>query len=133
MGTVLGRFERRGLKLVALKMQRISEDLAREYYGEHVGKAFFPGLVAYVTSGPVVAMVWEGPGAVETARSVIGATDPRKAAPGSVRGDYGLDIARNLIHGADSAASAKREIALFFRPEELLAYERIDEGWLTGP
>lgn len=130
VGEIVRRFERRGLKLVAAQMRRVSRDLAQAYYAEHEGKAFFPGLVEYVTSGPVVAMVWEGPGAVQVARATIGATDPAAASPGTIRGDLGMDISRNLIHGSDGPDSAKREVALFFAPEQLQDYERIDEGWL---
>lgn len=130
VGAIIRRFEERGLKLVAMKTQTVSEELAQAYYAEHRGKEFFPRLVAYVTSGPVVAMVWEGQGAVDIARTAIGATDPAEAAPGTIRGDYGVEISRNLVHGADSSASAEREIGLFFRPEELLSYTLIDEDWL---
>lgn len=133
VGEVIGRFEEKGLKIVALKMLRVTEDLARRYYAEHMGKEFFPGLVEYVTSGPAVAMVLEGEKAVENVRSLIGATDPSKASPGTIRGDLGTDISRNLIHGADSLESAKREIALFFAPEEIQSYSRIDERWLRSP
>jgi nucleoside-diphosphate kinase len=133
VGQIISRFEEKGLKIVALKMLTVSEDLARKYYAEHIGKDFFPGLVEYVTSGPAVAMVLEGEQAVENVRTMIGATDPSKATPGTIRGDLGMDISRNLIHGADSLESAKREIALFFSPEELQGYSRVDEEWLYGP
>ncbi len=132
-GEILGRFEGKGLKLVAAKMVHVSEGLAKEYYAEHVGKDFFSSLVDYVTSGPAVAMVLEGEGAVASVRAIIGATDPSKARPGTIRGDLGLDISRNLIHGADSLESAVREISLFFTPEEIQSYTRSDEAWLTGP
>lgn len=133
VGDIVHRFEERGLKLAAVQMRQVSQELAETYYVEHQGKDFFRPLVAYVTSGPVVAMVWEGPGSVAVARTIIGATDPSEATPGTIRGDYGVDISRNLIHGADSEASAEREIGLFFRPEEILAYTRIDEDWLRKP
>lgn len=113
-----------------MQMRDVSKKLAEAYYDEHRGKAFFRRLVAYVTSGPVVATVWEGRRAVEIARATIGATDPTEASPGTIRGDYGMDISRNLVHGADSDASAEREIGLFFPREELLSYTRIDEEWL---
>ncbi|MCJ2531212.1 MAG: nucleoside-diphosphate kinase [Candidatus Thermoplasmatota archaeon] len=132
VGAIIRRFEERGLKLVGIQMRHVSEELAESYYAEHRGKDFFLPLVAYVTSGPVVAMVWEGPQAVEVARGTIGATDPADATPGTIRGDYGVDISRNLVHGADSEASARREIGLFFRDEEILSYTRIDEFWLRG-
>jgi nucleoside-diphosphate kinase len=130
VGDIIGRLEGRGLKLVAIQMRTLPSELAEEYYAEHRGKAFFEPLVEYVTSGPVVAMVWEGPRAVEVARATIGATDPVQATPGTIRGDYGVDISRNLIHGADSESSAKREIGLFFGPEDILSFTRIDEDWL---
>lgn len=133
VGEILGRFEGKGLKVVAAKMVRVSKELAGEYYAEHVGKGFFSSLIEYVTSGPTVAMVLEGEGGVSIVRGLIGATDPAKAQPGTIRGDLGLSISRNLIHGADSLESAKREISLFFTPEEVISYVRIDESWLTGP
>ncbi len=133
VGEIVRRFERKGLKVVAAKMLQVSEDLARKYYAEHTGKDFFQGLVEYVTSGPAVALILESEGAVKTVRSMIGATDPAKADPGTIRGDLGLDISRNLIHGADGLESAKREIALFFTPKEIQSYSRIDEEWLHGP
>ncbi|MFQ5919173.1 MAG: nucleoside-diphosphate kinase [Thermoplasmata archaeon] len=130
VGAIIRRLEERGLKLVAMQMRTLSRELAEGYYEEHRAKEFFRPLVAYVTSGPVVAMVWEGPRAVEVARATIGATDPVEASPGTIRGDYGVDVSRNLIHGADSEASARREIGLFFRSEDLLSYARIDGDWL---
>ena len=133
VGDIIARFEGRGLKLVAMRMRSLSRELAEGYYDEHRGKKFFRPLVAYVLSGPVVAMIWEGPRAVEVARATIGATNPIEANPGTIRGDYGLDISRNLIHGADSEASAKREIGLFFRAEDILTYTRVDEGLLQEP
>lgn len=133
VGEIVGRFEAAGLKLIAAKMGTVSQALATEYYSEHRGKPFFEGLVAYVTSGPTVAMVLEGEGAVSAARRLIGATNPAEAAPGTIRGDLGLDISRNLIHGGDSVESATREIGLFFTSEEIQEYRRIDEDWLLGP
>ena len=130
VGAIVQRFERRGLKLVAMKTTKVSRDLAETYYAEHKGKAFFDGLVRYVTSSPVVAMVLEGDGAVAVVRKMMGKTNSADAEPGTIRGDFGLTIGRNLIHGSDSPASAKREIGLFFRPEEVLEYTRIDEPWM---
>jgi len=130
VGEILQRFERRGLKIVAMKAMRVPKELAEAYYAEHKGKPFFDPLVRYVTSSPVVAMVLEGEGAVAVVRKMMGRTNSAEAEPGTVRGDYGLIIGRNLIHGSDSLASAKREIGLFFKPEELLEYTRIDEAWL---
>ena len=131
LGEVIGRFERRGLKLVAGKLMQIDETLADAHYGEHRGKPFFADLVDYITSGPVLAMVWEGPGAIAVVRAMVGATDPQKAAPGTVRGDFALDIGHNIVHGSDSPDSARREVALFFGPAQLLSYPLVEEGWLS--
>jgi len=131
VGEIVTRFERRGLQIVALKLQHVSASLAREHYKEHEGKPFFKGLVDYITSTPVVAMVLEGPNAIELCRTTIGATNPQSAAPGSIRGDFAVQVGRNLVHGSDSPASAKREIDLFFQPSELLAYERTNQRWIT--
>ncbi len=130
VGGIVRRFERRGLKLVALKMLTVSRPLAEAYYAEHKGKGFYDGLIRYITSGPAVAMVLEGDDAVAVARQMMGATDPKKAGPGTIRGDFGQQIGRNVIHGSDSAESAKREIALFFTAAELQAYARVDAAWL---
>ena len=130
VGTIVHRFERRGLKLVGMKAMRVSKGLAETYYAEHKGKPFFKGLVKYVTSSPVVAIVLEGDGAVAVVRRMMGKTNSAEAEPGTIRGDFGLQIGRNLIHGSDSTTSARREIDLFFKPEELLEYTRIDEAWL---
>lgn len=130
VGRIIGRFEKKGLKVVSMKMLWVAEDLAKKYYAEHEGKDFFQGLVEYVTSGPAVALVLEGKGAVATVRGLIGTTDPAEAQPGTIRGDMGMDISRNLIHGADSLESGHREIRLFFSPQELLDYSRVDRTWL---
>jgi len=127
---VISRFERRGLKLVGLKMLQIPRELAEEHYGEHKGKPFFDALVSYITSSPVVAMVLEGKNAVAAVRDMMGATDPQKAAPGTIRGEFGLDIGRNVVHGSDSPASAEREIGLFFKPEELVEYKLDMQRWI---
>lgn len=132
VGEVVRRFETRGLQLVGLKLIRVSRELAESYYAEHEGKPFFPGLIAYITSGPSVAMLWEGESAVAVVRKTMGATDPAKAEPGTIRADLGLSIGRNVVHGSDSPESAKREGALFFRPEEIQAYERSTEPWIHG-
>lgn len=121
VGEVIRRLEDKGLRLVGLKLLVMSVDLAREHYEAHVGKPFFPELISYITSGPVVAMVWEGPGAVTQVRNLMGPTNPAEAPPGTIRGDYALDITANIVHGSDSPESAAREIQLFFRPTELLA------------
>jgi nucleoside-diphosphate kinase len=113
-GEVLARFERKGLKIVALKHMQVTEDLARQHYAEHDGKPFFGGLVKFITSGPLVAMVLEGYEAVAAARQVVGATNPIEANTGSIRGDFALEVGQNMVHGSDSAESAAREAALFF-------------------
>lgn len=129
-GEVLARFERRGLRIVALKLLQIDDSLARRHYAEHEGKPFFAGLVDYITSSPVIAAVLEGTSAVSVVRSTIGATDPTQAAPGTVRGDLGLERGRNLVHASDSEASATREVALFFQPGELLSWQRDTDRWI---
>lgn len=113
-GEVIARFERKGLHLAELKRMTLDEDTARRHYAEHAGKPFFDGLVSFITSGPIVAMVLEGPNAIEASRQLIGSTNGIEAAPGSIRGDYALEVRRNLVHGSDSPESAEREIALFF-------------------
>ena len=127
---ILGRLERRGLRIVGLKLLQVDRDLAERHYGEHIGKPFFEGLVGYITSCPIVAACFEGTGAVEAVRSTIGKTNPREAAPGTIRGDFGLEIGRNLVHGSDSPESAQRELDLFFRPEELLNVSRDIDPWV---
>ena len=114
VGEVIGRFERKGLKLTRIRMLTIDEDLARRHYAEHVERPFFPELLAFITVGPVVAMEWSGESAVSVARTLMGATDPKKAEPGTIRGDLGLAVTQNLVHGSDSPESATRELALFF-------------------
>ncbi len=129
-GEIISRLEKKGFKIAALKMLRISRELAEKHYGEHLGKPFFESLAGFITSGPVVAMVIEGKDAVHAAREMMGATDPLKAQPGTIRGDLGLDIGRNVIHGSDSKESADREIALFFKEEELWDYDREIDRWI---
>ncbi len=131
IGSIVTRFERRGLKLAGMKLMRVSEVLARRHYTEHEGKPFYEGLVQFVTSSPIVAMVWEGKDAVQVARDTIGATDPAKAVPGTIRADFGMDLGRNLVHGSDSLQSADREVGLFFSPNELVEYSRDNERWIT--
>jgi len=114
VGEVISRLERKGLKLEKIRGLIISEDLARTHYEEHVDKPFFPDLVEFITSGPVVAMEWSGEEAISVCRSIMGATNPRDAAPGTIRGDFGLEVTENLVHGSDGADSAKRELDLFF-------------------
>jgi nucleoside-diphosphate kinase len=113
-GEIIARFERKGLHLARLKLMSLDPATAKHHYAEHEGKPFFDGLVSFITSGPIVAMVLEGPNAIEAARQLIGATNGIEASPGSIRGDYALEIRRNLVHGSDSPESAEREIALFF-------------------
>ncbi|OPX84468.1 MAG: Nucleoside diphosphate kinase [Pelotomaculum sp. PtaB.Bin104] len=129
-GEIISRFEKKGFKIIGLKMFRLPRGLAEKHYGEHVGKPFFTALVDYITSGPVVAMVIEGKNAVSAAREMMGATDPLKAAPGTIRNSYGIDIGRNVIHGSDSPDSAAREIGLFFKEEELVEYSRDVDRWI---
>ncbi|MDO8635912.1 MAG: nucleoside-diphosphate kinase [Dehalococcoidia bacterium] len=130
VGPIITRLENHGLKIVALKMLKMKEDLARRHYGEHVGKSFFQGLVNFITSGPIVAMVIEGPNAVEIVRNAMGNTNPAKSSPGTIRGDWGLDIGRNLIHGSDKTESAANEISLFFKKAEILSYKRDTDKWI---
>lgn len=132
VGRIISRFEEKGLKIVGLKMIKVPPKLAEEHYAEHRGKPFYPELVSFITSAPVVAMVVEGPKAVEVGRKMIGKTNPLEAEPGTIRGDFGLFVTMNLVHGSDSPASAAREIALFFREEEILSYTMADEVWLGG-
>ena len=131
VGDVIGRFEKRGLKMAALKLMQISRALAEEHYAEHKGKGFYEGTVKYMTSAPVVVMVLEGPNAVANSRQTMGSTKPSEAAPGSIRADLGLDISRNLVHGSDKPETAAREIALYFKPEEIVSYQRAADGWLS--
>ena len=129
-GEIIARLEKKGLKMIAMKMLVISVDLANKHYGEHVGKPFFEKLVKYITCGPVIAMVLEGKNAVSTVRAMMGSTDPLKAEQGTIRATYGMDMGRNIIHGSDSPASADREIGNFFKTEELIEYTRSIEPWV---
>ena len=130
IGEVISRLERRGLKLVAIRLMVVDEDLARRHYAEHVERPFFPSLVDFITSGPIVAMVWEADNAVALARQTIGSTNPAEANPGTIRADLGIDTSRNIVHGSDSPESSEREIGLFFDPEHTLDYVRITDPWL---
>ena len=132
VGDVIARFERRGLHLVGLRMLRIDSALAGRHYAEHRGKPFYDGLIEFITAGPVVAMVWEGPAAVARVRTMMGATDPANAAPGTVRGDHALSIGANVVHGSDSLERAAEEINLFFAPEQLVDWRSDLDGWLRG-
>lgn len=130
-GEVLARLERRGLRIAGLKLLVVSDEMAKRHYAEHEGKPFYQGLVSFITSGPIIAAAFEGPGAIQAARQVMGATDPQKAAPGTIRADLGIDMGRNLVHGSDSPESAKRELEIFFTPDELLDYGRAIDAWLV--
>ncbi len=130
VGEVISRLEKKGLKIVAMKMLWIQEELAREHYAEHAEKPFFQALVDYITSGPVVAMVVEGKEAVKVVRTLVGATNPVEASPGTIRGDFGMDIGRNVVHASDSLESAEREISLFFDADEIVEYSKSGEEWL---
>ena len=121
-GTIISRLEKQGLKLIALKMLLMDKALAKQHYAIHAGKPFFNGLVNYISSAPIVAAVFEGEGAVEAIRKLMGATDPAKAEAGTIRGDFGLDIERNAVHGSDAVETAKEEIKLFFSESEILNY-----------
>lgn len=129
-GEIISRLERRGLRFVAMKLMRVSNELAQKHYAEHVGKPFFDGLVSFITSSPIVAMVVEGESVVEIVRTTMGATKASEAAPGTIRGDLAVFIGMNLIHGSDSENSAKREIELFFSPDEIVEYSRDVEKWI---
>jgi nucleoside-diphosphate kinase len=131
IGEVIGRLERRGLKIVAMELRQIDRALAERHYAEHQGKGFYDGLVSYITSGEVVTMVLEGPDAIAVTRATIGATRPVDATPGTIRGDLGLTVGRNLIHGSDGPESAEREVALFFG-DKLVSYERDIDKWILS-
>ncbi len=130
IGNVISRIESKGLKIVGMKLMHISQELASEHYGEHKGRPFYDGLIDFITSAPVTAMVLEGDDAVDIVRTMIGVTDPRKAAPGTVRGDLALFMGKNIVHGSDSLESAEREINLFFGKDELYSYQIAAEAHL---
>jgi len=129
VGRIISRFERKGLKIVGLKMMKIDEDLASKHYQEHVTKPFYEELCSFITSSPLVAMAIEGENAVAVVRNLMGVTNPQDAASGTIRGDFGLNLTMNLVHGSDSPASAEREIGLFFAPDELHDYELALKPW----
>ncbi|MDR0509123.1 MAG: nucleoside-diphosphate kinase [Candidatus Methanoplasma sp.] len=128
-GEIISRFERKGLKIVAMKFMIIKKETAEVHYGEHKGKGFFDSLISFITSGPVLAMVLEGDNAVSVCRNLMGKTNPQESAPGTVRGDFGMVTGMNIIHGSDSTKSAEREISIFFKPEELVSYKRTADVW----
>ena len=130
IGEIVGRFERKGFHLVGAKLMSIPKELAEEHYGEHKERPFFGELVDFITSSPVFAMVWQGDNAIATARQMMGATNPKDAAPGTLRGDFGLTVGKNVIHGSDSPESAEREIGLFFKEVELVEYSKLVNEWV---
>lgn len=130
IGEIVGRFERRGLKLVGMKFIQMSDDLAADHYAVHRERPFYGSLIEYITSGPVVAMVWEGNDAVVAARSTMGLTNPVAAAPGTIRGDFGMEIGRNLVHGSDTVENGVKEIDLFFDSSELLSWQWATINWI---
>ena len=132
VGEIILRLERRGLKLVAAKFIHVSRDLAETHYSVHKGKPFYEGLVAYITSAPVMAMVWEGPNAIQAVRQTMGATRPTEAAPGTVRHDFALEVGRNLTRASDGPETADAEIYLWFRPNEIITWERATDSWIMG-
>ncbi len=130
-GTILQRLENRGLRLIGLKLLQVDDGLARQHYGEHEGKPFFDGLVEYITSSPIIAAVFEGDSATAAVRVSVGATNPSQAAAGTIRGDFGLEVGRNLVHASDSPESGERETNLFFSPDELIAWSRDTDRWIS--
>jgi nucleoside-diphosphate kinase len=132
-GKIIARFEERGLKIVGLRLVQVDRDLAERHYAVHKGKPFFEGLVAFITSSPLVAIALEGPNAIGMVRTMVGATKPTEAAPGTIRGDLAVEMGQNLIHASDGPDTAVAELALWFRPAELLTYEREVDRWVIGP
>ena len=131
VGEIISRFEKKGIKIVAMKMLKVNRELAEKHYAVHKGKPFFEPTVKYITSSPVIAMVLEGYNVIEMVRSMVGKTNPQEAAAGTIRGDYGQHIGRNIIHASDGKETAEYEINLWFKQEEICDYKRIDEVWLT--
>ncbi|MFJ5672619.1 nucleoside-diphosphate kinase [Bacillus safensis] len=130
IGDIVSRFEKKGLQLVGAKLMSIPKEVAETHYGEHKEKPFFGELVDFITSGPVFAMVWQGEQVVDVTRQIIGKTNPKEALPGTIRGDYGLTVGKNIIHGSDSPESAEREINLFFKQEELTSWDQTISSWV---
>jgi nucleoside-diphosphate kinase len=130
IGEVINRLERRGLRLVAAKFLQVSKELAETHYAIHKGKPFYDGLIAYITSAPVMAMVWEGPSAIAAIRQTMGATRPTEAAPGSIRHDFALEVGRNLTHASDSVENGEKEVALWFKSAELVDWKREADRWI---
>lgn len=132
IGTIVGRFEAKGLRLAALKLVQASRELAEKHYAVHKGKPFYDSLLQFLTSGPTVAMIWEGREAVTVARTLMGPTDGTKAPPATIRGDFAISVQNNLVHGSDSPENAATEIALWFRPDEMVSYQPTDGAWVAG-
>lgn len=132
IGEILSRLEKRGLKLVAAKFLQVPVSLAEKHYAVHQGKPFYDGLIKYITSAPVMALVWEGPDAIQAVRQTMGATDPLKAAPGTIRHDFASRISRNLTHASDSPETADSEITLWFTKDEIIKWKKEDEDWISG-
>ena len=130
-GEIISRFENRGLKLVGLKLMQVTEQFAKQHYNEHTERPFFPGLVNFITSGPIIAMAWEGDNAISIVRQTMGTTNPVEASPGTIRGDLAINIGRNVVHGSDGLESAERELNLFFNQGEILDYSRCTDSWIT--
>lgn len=130
IGKVINRLEQKGFKLLGMKFVPVTNELAEKHYGEHKGKPFFNGLVKFITSGPIVAMVWEGKDVINSVRKMMGKTNPLEAEVGTIRGDFGIDIGRNVVHGSDSKASAEREINLFFKESEIVSWNVEIQKWI---
>lgn len=130
IGEVIKRLEQRGLRLIAAKFMTVSQELAETHYAIHKGKPFYPGLIQYITSAPVMAMVWEGPNAIIAVRQTMGSTRPTEASPGSIRHDFGLEVGRNLTHASDSVENGESEVRLWFKPEEMVTWDRANDPWI---
>ena len=130
VGEIIARFEKKGFKIVGMKLIKLTREMAEKHYAEHIGKGFFEGLVEYITSGPVVAIALEGKGVVAAVRAMNGATNPANAAPGTIRGDFAIEVGRNVVHASDSVESAERELAIYFTAAELLSYDKNVDAWL---
>ncbi len=130
MGEIISRLERRGIRMLGMKFVQVATEKAEEHYAVHKERPFYPSLIEYITSGPVVLMAWEGNKVIEAVRQTVGATNPTQAAPGSIRGDFGIDIGRNLIHASDSPENGEAEVSLWFGEDELVSWERLGESWV---
>jgi len=132
IGEIIKRFENRGLQLIAMKLEIVEKSFAEKHYGAHVGKPFYKGLIKYITSSPLVAMVWEGSNAIQAVRQTVGATNPIEALPGTIRHDLSIITSRNLIHASDSVQTAEKEIAMWFDEDQIFPWSRLHEDWYTG-